>query len=193
MVSRLENANAIDADKEWRILQERALALARRVEASAVDDDFLTVVSFVIGDENYALETRYVREIAKMVEIVPLPETPNFVVGAAKFRGEICVIFDLRALLCASQVALSPTSQVIVFGVERVEFGIVANNVNGISNVPRNAIRLSAKHRSDDGENLLAGMMEDATLIVDGEVLLVDPRLFLGRQIQKYSEVRHGD
>jgi purine-binding chemotaxis protein CheW len=56
-----------------------------------------SLVGFVVGDIEYAVPIRSVREIINPVPIVELPHLPSAVVGVADHRGEVIPLIDLRA------------------------------------------------------------------------------------------------
>ncbi|MFB3070730.1 MAG: chemotaxis protein CheW, partial [Nitrospirales bacterium] len=51
-------------------------------------DEVLQVVSFEIGDEEYAVDILEVQEIIRMVEITPVPKAPHYVEGVINLRGK---------------------------------------------------------------------------------------------------------
>jgi purine-binding chemotaxis protein CheW len=55
-----------------------------------------SLVGFVVGDVNYAIDIAKVREIVNPIEVTPLPHTPSEVVGVADHRGEVLTVIDLR-------------------------------------------------------------------------------------------------
>lgn len=52
-----------------------------------------------LGNELFALELFYCREIVRDVPITPLPKAPRFVSGLANLRGTVVAVIDLELLL----------------------------------------------------------------------------------------------
>lgn len=60
-------------------------------------DPSKSLVGFVVGDVEYAVDIARVREIANPLSLVGLPHAPRAVVGVADYRGEVVPVVDLRA------------------------------------------------------------------------------------------------
>ncbi len=58
--------------------------------------DKSTFVFFELEGEVFAINVMYVIQTLEMVELTPLPETPDFMKGITIFRGDILPIIDLR-------------------------------------------------------------------------------------------------
>ena len=61
-----------------------------------VTDKYLT---FSLLNEIYAIEILKIREIIQMMEITPVPRTPEFVKGVINLRGKVIAVIDLRSKL----------------------------------------------------------------------------------------------
>ena len=59
-------------------------------------DPSKSLVGFVVGEIEYAVEIARVREIANPLALVPLPHAPRAVVGVADYRGAVVPVVDLR-------------------------------------------------------------------------------------------------
>ena len=53
-------------------------------------------IQFKLGDQDYVIEMKYVREIIKPIEITKLLGSPNFVHGVTKLRDKILTIISLH-------------------------------------------------------------------------------------------------
>ena len=85
-----------DSANHQRILHERALALAKENTSLATEEAYLEVTSFHLGREQYAFESRMIREIVRLREYTPLPCVPPFIAGILNLRGWIISLLDLR-------------------------------------------------------------------------------------------------
>jgi purine-binding chemotaxis protein CheW len=59
-------------------------------------DPSKTLVGFVVGDVDYAVNIARVKEITNPLGIVALPHPPRSIMGVADFRGEVIPVVDLR-------------------------------------------------------------------------------------------------
>ena len=110
---------------------DAAGALAERIAGK-----YLT---FDLADEEYGLEILRVREIIGMMEITPVPRTPDFVLGVINLRGKVIPVADLRLKFGLPYKEPDDRTCVIVVEVqsegETVQMGIVVDRVNEVVDV----------------------------------------------------------
>lgn len=59
----------------------------------------LELISFEIGDQEFCIDIRTVREIRGWTVATPLPQAPDYIRGVINLRGSIMPVIDLRARL----------------------------------------------------------------------------------------------
>ena len=59
----------------------------------------LELISFEIGDQEFCIDIRTVREIRGWTAATPLPQAPDYIRGVINLRGSIMPVLDLRARL----------------------------------------------------------------------------------------------
>lgn len=103
------------------------------------------ILAFCLGSEDYGLEILKVREIIGLIDITPLPRTPDYVKGVMNLRGRIIPVIDLR--LKFGLPAAEPTKETCVIVVEsgtedgdRTTMGVVVDSVREVQDIPRSAI-----------------------------------------------------
>ncbi|MBP8645268.1 MAG: purine-binding chemotaxis protein CheW [Syntrophobacteraceae bacterium] len=60
---------------------------------------FVQLVSFRLGEEEFGVDILMVQEIIRLPSITPLPNAPGFILGMINLRGKIIPIIDLRRRL----------------------------------------------------------------------------------------------
>ena len=109
---------------------------AARALAERIAGKYLT---FDLADEEYGLEILRVREIIGMMEITPVPRTPDFVLGVINLRGKVIPVADLRLKFGLPFKEPDDRTCVIVVEVqsegETVQMGIVVDRVNEVVDV----------------------------------------------------------
>ncbi len=160
-------------------MEERARALARvPLEAVSATEGPEAMV-FVLGAERYAVETRLVLEILRLVDLTPVPGLPDYVMGVINLRGEVLAVVDLRCFLGLPAAGLTDLSRVLVLGSERAEFGVLADEVSGMARVRAEELRPPPTTVGGPGRACLRGIAADALIVLDGDALLRDPRLHI--------------
>ena len=91
-------------------------------------------VVFVIGDQQFAIPLRDVREIARKSKITELPGTPSWLYGVTNLRGQILSVTDLRNLLHISSARPTVGEKIIVIHSQQnsLTTSIVVDRVIGI-------------------------------------------------------------
>ena len=96
-------------------------------------------LTFDLADEEYGLEILRVREIIGMMDITPVPRTPDFVLGVINLRGKVIPVVDLRLKFGLPYKEPDERTCVIVVEVANrditVQMGIVVDRVNEVVDV----------------------------------------------------------
>ena len=180
----MERGWAPDAEEAKRILKARARALAHEPAKDEADDDYIEVVEFVLAYEQYAVETRHVREIHPLEHLTPLPCTPAFVLGIVNVRGEILSVIDLRKFFDLPEKGLTDLNKVIVLESENMLFGVLADAVIGARRVRVADIQPSLPTLTGVREAYLMGVTAERTVILDAEKLLADEKIIVQEQVE---------
>jgi purine-binding chemotaxis protein CheW len=67
----------------------------------------LQFITFYLGGERYAIDILLSKEIAKIHEVTPVPESPNYIVGLMNLRGQILTIMNPQFFLVDTPPSLS--------------------------------------------------------------------------------------
>lgn len=169
-------AEPVDAAVQ-RVLEDRARIAARRPLEDGADDATLTVLRFGIGESSFAVETRHVLETCGMDGRTELPMTPGFIHGVVALRGRILAIVDLAVVLGLPVPDPALGDQVVVLRGEHMEFGIRANHIDGVVDVPRPALDGTLPAFAGRHAHLFLGITGEDLAILDGGRLLAADEL----------------
>ncbi len=103
-------------------------------------------LSFYLGKEEYGLEILRVREIIGIIDITPLPQTPDYVKGVINLRGKIIPVIELRSKFSMPSLAYTEETCVIVVevfegdGTEQFQMGVIVDNVSEVLDIAREQI-----------------------------------------------------
>lgn len=167
-------------ERARQILEERARELARPLSQAAPAAALLEVVTFTLAGERYAVEARHVWEVVRFTEFTPLPGAPEFWVGVINLRGEILGVIDLRKFFGLPQRGLTDLTRVLVLGSGRPEFGLLADAAHEVTQLHTDAIHAPAAEGTGLGRDYVRGVTADLVIILNSDLLLRDPRLFIG-------------
>ncbi|HET8939908.1 MAG TPA: chemotaxis protein CheW [Polyangiales bacterium] len=161
-----------------QVLRERARALARPI-APAYSSAIRNVVVFSLGDERYAIETRYVFTAQRLSEVFPLPGAASHVLGLTTLQGELLVMFDLRVLLGIARPARTEATRMLVLGDKHAELAIIADAVHDVQELRANELFELPAAASDGDSPYLCAVTNDAISLFAADILLADPRLYV--------------
>lgn len=128
----------------------------------------MQIVVFTLGSEKFALETRLVHGIEKMMGITKVPTAPYYIKGLANLRGSIISIIDLKSYL--NMECLKEEENVIIVEVNDERVGIMVDSVHEVVEITSDMIE-----KVSDNAGHIKGVINFKDYIVtllEGETLL---------------------
>jgi purine-binding chemotaxis protein CheW len=171
-------------EEKKRILRERARQLAAEPVPENINGDNVEILEFTLAYENYGIEAAYVREVYPLTEITPVPCTPAFILGIINIRGQILSVIDLKKFFGLPEKGLTDLNKVIIIHNEQMEFGILADVVDGVSLISVNEIQQSLPTLTGISEQYLKGITGRRLIILDAEKILNDRKLLVHDDIK---------
>lgn len=156
-----------------RILRSRAEDLAREPK-SEEKVRFLDTIEFQLAWERYAIESRHVREVHALENLTPLPCTPDFVLGIANVRGEMIAVIDIKKFFGLPEKGLGDLDKLIVLESAGMGFGILADAVLGVRQIPVAEIQPPLPTFTGVRLDYLHGVVSGKTVVLDAQKLMDD-------------------
>jgi purine-binding chemotaxis protein CheW len=69
--------------------------------SGTADEETISVLEFVLGDERYCLDISFIEQIVERGTITRIPNAPPFVEGVIDLRGDITTVIDPKETLAA--------------------------------------------------------------------------------------------
>jgi purine-binding chemotaxis protein CheW len=157
------------------LLDARARELARPVVPERASGSLLEVARFRSGGQEYALETRFVHEVLRTVELTPLPGAPPLLRGLTLLRGEVFPVVELAPLF--GRPPSGHGSGVLLVGLGRPDLGLAVEAVEEVVLLPRDTLLPPPATLPAEAVRLVSGIHREGTLLLEGEALLGDSRL----------------
>jgi purine-binding chemotaxis protein CheW len=138
---------------------------------------------FAVGDLECALPTDAVQGVERLVDVTPVPNTVDWVLGVMQLRGSIVSVVDLRRFLGLPPVAPSPRTRLVVAAHRGMAIALAVDAVLEMRTGGSGGRPLSGARLPEPLAPYVAGSVE-----VDGRpVPLVDPqRLLFADKIRQY-------
>ena len=159
------------------ILKKRAQKLAKKISAGKNHLTKITVVEFRIAHEIYALSLKRIRIIYPLKKLTFIPGAPDFIKGVINLRGEIISVVDLKNFFDLPNQEFTNLSQVIILTSDKMEFGILAEEILGVAEISKNDIQPSLPTLTGIRADYLKGVTGDGRVVLDDKKLLTDKKM----------------
>ena len=168
-----------ELDSVHAVLKRRAMDLAQAPDVEVGGARLLEILEFSLGQERYAFQTSFVREVFPLTEITPLPGLPPHVLGVVNVRGRILSVMDIRRLLEFANVGLTNLNKAIILHDGDMELAVLADEVNGVYAVDADEGQRTLPTLSGRREEYLKAVTNDRVVVLDAEKLLASDDLLV--------------
>lgn len=165
-----------------QILKSRAEKLAKPIERTEQISEFDEVLVFNLGEEKYAIETKYVTEVYPHKNYTILPCAPAFVFGLANVRRKILLIIDLKVLFSIPN-EVGSQKKLVILRYDHKSFAILSDGFTSIRKIPKEGLQASLPTLTGIREDFLKGLLVDGTVILDGQRLLNSKHLIVDEKV----------
>lgn len=146
----------VEQSERVRQIQEE---LARRAALPEEGESkTLTVLTFVLAGERYALPLGEIREVNRVAAVTPIPGLPPTVVGALGLRGQIVPVLDLHRVLGLETQDQTTDSRLVIAQHEETAAALLVDGVEDIATFPIDALRPAPLDSADEKSVLLQGI-----------------------------------
>jgi len=92
-------------------------------------------LSFFLSNEEYGLQILKVVEIIGIMNITPVPRTPEFIKGIINLRGKVIPVMDLRLKFGMDPKEHTAETVIIVVQAQGIEMGIIVDKVSEVLDI----------------------------------------------------------
>lgn len=128
-------------------------------------------LAFILDGINYGIPIGFVTEIIKVVNITPIPKSPQFLVGVINLRGKLIPTMDLRLKLDMPKKEYNEKTCIIIVNPHNNKYeliGLIVDMVSEVFAIPESDMDNSLKNNFFGNENFLEGVgkIEDKAVII---------------------------
>jgi len=171
-------------EEKRTILRARAKSLAQEPERKGEAEEHIEVLAFLLAHETYAIETVFIREVYPLTELTPVPCTPTYIFGIINIRGQILTIIDMKKFFDLPEKGISNLNRVIVVQDENMTMGILADEINGIRNIPKSGLNPPLPTMTGIHAGYIKGVTGEGIIILDMERFLNDRQLIVHEEVE---------
>lgn len=104
-------------------------------------DEIVQLVTFRMGNEEFALDILKVQEINRIVDITGVPKAPDFVEGVINLRGKVIPIVDIRKKFHLKIKEATKESRIIVVNIMNKTIGLIVDSVSEVLRIDSSTIQ----------------------------------------------------
>jgi purine-binding chemotaxis protein CheW len=90
------------------------------------------LVVFTLDDQRYAVSSAVVERVVRMVEITPIPHTPEIVLGVINVQGWIIPVIDIRKRFRLPARELQLSDQMLIARTSKRRVALVVDTVTAL-------------------------------------------------------------
>lgn len=143
--------------------------------------ELLQLVSFHLGDEEYAADILNIQGINRMVDVTKVPNTPEYVEGIINLRGKVIPIIDLRKRLMLPVKEYDKNTRFIVIELEQNVVGFIVDSVNEVLRIDSNLTEAPPQSVSNVNTEFITSVAK----LEDRLIILLDMDKILSENEQK--------
>ena len=98
----------------------------------SVQEKQLQLVTFTVGEEQFAVDILRVQEINRMLDLTQVPQSPPGVEGIINLRGRIIPVMSLRKRFGLEFIEQSDQTRIVVVDVEGQTLGFIVDSVQEV-------------------------------------------------------------
>lgn len=146
----------------------------------SVNDKLLNkYVTFQSGNEYFALQIQYVKEIIVYQEITQIPESEDYVKGLINLRGKIIPVIDVRIRFKQEAAEYTDRTCIIIINVKGTVVGLIVDRVAEVVEIkPEDVLdtpTLGNEEKSQNKYVYAVGKVGDSVkMLLDPDRLLKD-------------------
>lgn len=137
------------------------------------------LVVFTLDEQRYALHLAAVERIVRVVEVTPLPKSPEIVLGVVNVQGRIIPVVNIRKRFRLPEREIALSNQLIIASTSRRTGALLVDEVSGV-------VEISEREMIEAGK-ILPDMdyVEGIVKLEDGLILIHDLNTFLSIEEEK--------
>jgi purine-binding chemotaxis protein CheW len=144
-------------------------------------------LTFRLAGEEYGLEILKVREIIGIMNITPVPRTPQFIMGVINLRGKVIPVTDLRLKFDMPAIERTRQTCIIVVDVGALEMGIAVDSVSEVLTIAEENIADAPSFGPKIETEFILGMGKAQDRVT---ILLDISRVLTGEEIDTLKAVK---
>jgi len=151
-------------------------------------------LSFIVGEETYAISILNVKEILEYGGVTPVPMMPKFLRGAINLRGHVVPVVDLAMRLCGEKTNPSRRTCIVIveltLDTSSMDVGLMVDSVSSVQDIDSSNIEAAPSFGGKIDTDYIHGMGKTEGSFV---ILLNVDRILSMEDIEKLSSAENSE
>lgn len=139
------------------------------------------LVVFNLGNEEYAIDISYAKEIIRVPKFTQIPNVPDFIEGVFNLRGTVITVVDLKKRFGFADTERGIDSRLLILDFDSMEIGIVVDDISEVVRFDN----LKVQNLGNEICNISKNSIEGITIMNERLIILLNA-LQLKNEIFKY-------
>ena len=161
----------VGAELTAAIIAERTDALAKQFSPGPLGEGASSVCMFRVGSERFALNVRAIEAVIKARPLGALPADNEKYLGTLFERGEIWIVYSLRALMGGASEAEFTTGHLLLLQGDGRRAAIFVDHVEEVTSISRAMFSGSSEDESAAEKPLVRGTAPDGRMLLDPDAI----------------------
>ena len=138
------------------------------------EDKYLT---FVIGQEDFGIEIRYVTEIIGIQGITQVPNMPPYIKGVINLRGKVIPVMGVRLRFEVEDRPYDDRTCIIVININEQPVGLIVDRVLEVLDIQKSEIEPPPRIKKGQSNRFIQGMGkvgDQVKILLNANKLLFD-------------------
>ena len=135
---------------------------ATTLDGTAVEKQDGKHLVFLLGGASYGIPILTVLDINGLMEITPIPKTPEFIKGVINLRGKVIPVMDLRLKFGMPEKEYDKQTCIIIVNVfvngKDKQIGVLVDTVSEVFDIPLTEIEAPPEYGTHSEEGFINGI-----------------------------------
>ncbi len=178
-ITQKKNAADLASYNERETLKKRADEFSKSISEIEATGENMSVVMFRVGNEDYAVDVKYILQTQKLKYIAKVPSTPEFIAGVMNLGGTIMPVIDMRLFIGAKR-DIRRENPVLIVDINKNRMGAIVDEIMDVVVIPLNDVKPPLESISEDKRQYIYGetiINDRVVVILKAEELFSQARL----------------
>lgn len=168
-----------------KVFHERAIDLSV-CEEEEDTAEFMNVIAFTLGEEQYGIDVNYVLESHKVKKICKIYNIPSYFLGLTNLRGEILTVINIQNFLGMNTIKNNASIDVLVIEVDNIKACIQVDKIIGVVKFSKESMCPPLNTLDKAHKEFIVGEVavdNNMMIILDLERIARDEKMFVTQHV----------